>query len=71
MKVKDGTVATTWDRQVRQPRDVAEEEAMSFLRSTLIATVVLLAVAVPPAIAGIAARSFPWRGAYRARVEVT
>ncbi len=48
MKVKDGTVPTTWDRQVRQPRDVAEEEAMSFLRSTLIATVVLLAVAVHP-----------------------
>ena len=43
---------------------------MSLLRSTSIATVVLLAVAVPPAIAGIADRSRPWRGAYRAPVEV-
>ena len=43
---------------------------MSLLRSTMIATVVLVAVAVPPATAGIADRSPPWRGAYRARVEV-
>jgi hypothetical protein len=43
---------------------------MSLLRSTLVATVVLVAVAVPPAVAGIADRSLPWRGAHRARVEV-
>jgi hypothetical protein len=42
---------------------------MSLLRSTMIATVVLVAVAVPPAMAGIADRSVP-RGAYRAPVEV-
>jgi hypothetical protein len=42
---------------------------MSLLRSTMIANGVLVAVAVPPAMAGIADRSLP-RGACRARVEV-